>query len=167
MIYKSTKMKIAPQKFGIPAHMPAFRRCNKGITLIELMIVVAIVSILAAIALPSYTEQVAKGRRAEARTQLASAQQWMERFYSEHYSYATATNNTAMTAAFATQPFVVSPRAGDGAALYNITVTATVGAFTLTAVPIAGRNMATDVCGTYTVTFTGRKSSDGEARRCF
>lgn len=139
-----------------------------GFTLIEVMIVVAIVGLLAAIALPSYREQIAKSRRAEARTQLASAQMWMERFYAEHFSYLTATNGTAMSAAFATQPFVVSPRQGDGTAMYNINVQSTVSSFTLTASPITTSSMAGDFCGTYTYTFTGRRSSSGsDQRRCF
>lgn len=126
----------------------AARRLVNGFTLIELMIVVAIIAILASIAYPSYQEQIAKGRRTEARVELSQAQQWLERFYSEHYSYTTATNGTAMATLFAAQPFRRAPR--EGTAVYNLTVTATVSAYTLTAVPISPGPMATDVCGTYT-----------------
>ncbi|SHF11019.1 type IV pilus assembly protein PilE [Lampropedia hyalina DSM 16112] len=52
---------------------------QRGFTLIEIMIVVAIIGILAAIAFPNYTEYVRKGRRAEARTALLKVSQWMER----------------------------------------------------------------------------------------
>ena len=54
-------------------------RPSQGFTLIEAMIVVAIVAILAAIALPSYQEYVRRGHRAEARAGLQQAATWMER----------------------------------------------------------------------------------------
>ena len=52
---------------------------QQGFTLIELMIVVAIVGILSAIAYPSYAEYVRRGHRADARAGLLQAQQWLER----------------------------------------------------------------------------------------
>ena len=54
-------------------------KSDDGFTLIELMIVVAVISILAAIALPSYNEYIRRGHRADARTGLLQANQWLER----------------------------------------------------------------------------------------
>ena len=139
------------------------KKAAAGFTLIELMITVAIVGILAAIAYPSYAAYLAKGRRADARVQLASAQQWTERFYSENFSYATDTASNAISTTFSLQPFSQSPRVGDGTAIYTLSVAvgATGQTYTLTASPVAGNAMATDACGNFTLNSTGRRGVSG------
>ena len=62
-----------------------------GFTLIELMITVAVIAILSAVAYPSYTSYVAKGRRAECRSGLLQVAQQQERYYSQFNSYITST----------------------------------------------------------------------------
>ncbi len=59
-----------------------------GFSLLELMIVVAVIGILAMIALPNYIDQVEKGRRAEGRAALLTVAQAQERFYTANGSYA-------------------------------------------------------------------------------
>lgn len=61
----------------------------RGFTLIELMIVVAVIAILAAIAAPSYLDSVLKGRRAEARTALMELMQQQERYMTQNNTYRT------------------------------------------------------------------------------
>ena len=56
------------------------RRFNRGFTLIEIMIVIAIIGIIITIAAPSYTEYLKKGRRAEVVSLLSEQAQSLERF---------------------------------------------------------------------------------------
>ena len=64
------------------------RKSTSGFTLIELMIVVAVVAILAAIALPSFADQMRKARRAEAVTDLQDAQLRLEKWRVDHSRFA-------------------------------------------------------------------------------
>lgn len=114
-----------------------------GFTLIELMIVVAVVAILSAIALPAYQEYVKRSQRAEARAAILKADGWLERFYSENnrYNNGSATGNDSFSAAFGNVP-------SSGAARYQITLAVTTSTYTITATPTG--SMADDYCGAYT-----------------
>lgn len=68
-----------------------------GFTLIELMIVVAIVAILAAIAYPSYQDSILKGRRAEARTAMLELMQQQERYMTQRGTYLVFSNAAGTT----------------------------------------------------------------------
>ncbi len=62
---------------------------KKGFTLVELMIVVAVIGILAAIAYPSYVDSMRKARRADAKAALLQVAQKEEQFYARNGSYTT------------------------------------------------------------------------------
>lgn len=134
---------------------------NGGFTLLELMITVAVIAILAAVAYPSYSEYVAKSRRATTAGLLLQSQQWMERFYTENYRYDQNTAGTLVTDASQFPAwFSVSPRPGDGNPVYTITVRTpprTRDVYTVEATRKPGTTMANDRCGDYTLDQYGRK----------
>jgi len=133
----------------------------RGFTLIELMIAVVIVAVLAAVALPSYTAYIARARRAEARTHLVEAAQFMQRFYAANDSFTKdrADHNVIdqMPANLKRSP----ADATDGAQLYELTIPlgssplTNAMSFTLRMVPVPGRAMGNDACGTFTLTSIG------------
>jgi type IV pilus assembly protein PilE len=121
-----------------------------GFTLIELMIVVAIIGIIAAIAFPSYQNQIEQTRRTTAQSELLELTQWMERRYSNGFDYRDGGNNPAL-------PFNQSPQ--NGTAFYNLSFAGNVArdAFTLQAVPTGGQ--ANDDCGTLTLDEQGNSGA--------
>jgi type IV pilus assembly protein PilE len=133
------------------ARLPGFGGSRSGgFTLIELMIVVVVIGILAAIAYPSYQEHVRKARRADAQTALLELAQFMERHYTANGKYLTSAN------AAPTLPFSEAPKDGTGK-YYDLSFASapTASSYTLRAVPKGA--MASDSCGTLTLSNTGAK----------
>lgn len=85
-----------------------------GFTLIELMITVAIVGILAAIAYPSYLDQVRQSRRADAQSALLQAANRQERFYTTQYTYANNLGDLGMPAETENDAYTLNVDSGDG-----------------------------------------------------
>ena len=136
------------------------RRTVAGVTLVELMIVVAIASILAVIAYPSFMDRVYQSRRADGHAALLEAAMRQQRFYTDTDSYTT--DLTALG-------FAASPAASaDG--YYNVSVAAGAGgianAFVLTATP-QGAQTGDTTCGNLTLSSTGVKGSGTGSAKCW
>lgn len=127
---------------------PTQRAHMRGITLLELMIVVVIVGILAAFAYPSYRAQVMKTYRADGKAALMQTSQRLERCYTRFSSY----NNAGCGVTFPVN-------SDDGH--YAVTATAlTASAFTLDATPQGGQ-ASDSKCGVLRLTSTGVEGSQG------
>lgn len=138
----------------------------RGFTLIEVMITVAIIGILAAIAYPSYIEQVRKSRRADAKAALVTAAQTMERFYTENNSYAAATAGDAVGSTITDHAPTDRPHADR---TYDIALNPapTATGFTITATR-TGSQAGDTICGDYALTNTGVKSvTVGSVANCW
>ncbi len=122
---------------------------TRGFSLIELMIVVVVIGLLAAIAIPNYREYVAAARRADAQAALMELAQFMERFYTANGRYLDADDDPPAL------PFTESPK-DPGIKVYDLRLVAATGStYTLSAEPKG--IMEKDRCGTLQLTSAGVK----------
>ena len=119
-----------------------------GFSLVELLVVLVIMGVLSALALPGYSRYVQRGNRTEVMAALLEAQHFMERYYSANGQYLSPANAVPML------PQRLQRIPIQGTVRYQLSVReATVNSYLLQAVPEG--SMAGDVCGNLTINQTG------------
>ena len=128
--------------------MNSMLRSNRGFTLVEVLIAVAIVGILASIAYPSYTDYVARSNRAEATAELLRYANMQEQYFVDSRSYA----NTMKLLGSSTDDVDTESKN------YKITVRTTNNGYRLTATAQSSQATNDASCKVMTITEAGVKS---------
>jgi type IV pilus assembly protein PilE len=119
-----------------------------GFSLVELLVVLVIMGVLSAVALPAYTRYVQRGHRTEAMAALLESQHFMERYYSANGQYLSPANAVPLL------PQRLQGIPSQGTVRYQLSVReATLNSYVLQAVPEG--SMAGDVCGSLTINQAG------------
>lgn len=142
--------------------MSAFGR-ERGFTLIELMIAVAIVALLASIAIPSYQNYVTRSNEAVAKSFLSEVASRQQSFYNDRRRFATTLTELGYAAASMPLDRSGQPDAAATRPIYSVLVrngSATARAFVLDAVP-QGVQATNSKCGTLSINAQGVRSASG------
>jgi type IV pilus assembly protein PilE len=134
--------------------MGVFMQKQRGFTLIELMIAVAIVGIIAAVAYPNYIKYTQRTYRSEGIALLSDATARMERYYAQNNSYAATLATIGATTTSASGKYVLTFVGTPTATAYKMQVT-------------PQGKQADDACGTLSVDQAGTKASSKYASECW
>ena len=160
MISKANRVAEAEYVYGAPFVNGVVRGCSSGFTLIELMVIVAIVGILAAIAVPSYQSSVVRGHRLIAHGTLMDSAARQAQYFVNNKTYATALADLGLP-----DPYYLNANADQttqAAAIYEIKLVSDSGVWAgFQAVPLNSQLRDAD-CGTLELAKNGAKSATGE-----
>jgi type IV pilus assembly protein PilE len=147
----------------------ALLKFQRGMTLIELMVVVAIVAIVFALAFPSYERYVVRTKRTVAQNALLQVADRQQQFFMDNKQFAANLTNLGFNA----NPFVVDDEgsatvAAAADAVYSITLSnVTQTTWTATAAPLHGQLSRDTNCGSLSITQAGTKASSGGGANCW
>ena len=134
---------------------------KRGFTLIELMIVVAVIAVLGAIALPSYQDYVRKGRRADGRALLQAASLAQEKIRLGATTYSSVTTN--LTGACPTSGGCPSEQGNYSLAVSGTSATG----YTLTANATSSSQLGDTGCTGITLVVAGGTTTYGPLAKCW
>src|SRR5699024_7410460 len=149
---RQTVLAALARRLRLRAHQPLQSR---GFTLIGLMIVVAVISIPAAIAYPSYTRYVVRSNRAAAEACLYEYANYMERYYTTHQRYAKESGEHELPT------LDCASEANTGKNYEYKLTTVTQNEYTLEAAPQDAQEARDTKCGTLSLDQTGKRGVSG------
>jgi len=153
-------------------------RTAGGFSLMEVMIVIVLMAVLAAVAIPNYQDYVLRSKRAAARQVLMEAAQYLERNYTTAgcYDYADQKSCLAASGTSTMQPSTLLRAPSDGRASYLVDWVLASGSYTLSAIPCGNAGTCPagsevifkdPACGTLTLTHTGLRGASGNITTCW
>lgn len=125
---------------------------NKGFSLVELMVVIAILGILYAVALPAYNDFIQDGRRADVQQTLLQQVAVLERIYTRSGGYPGSKPSSIVDTEFYTFSYIASDASSTTASDATM--------FELTATPVATSSQADDPCGALSIDYQSTKLPD-------
>ena len=141
---------------------------QRGVTLMELLIVVAIISIIAAVAYPNYTQFVTRSKRSVGATAMLQVADRQQQFFMDNKRYAASLTSLGYdddSIMIDDEGQVVTMASDDR--IYNIQISASnIVSYELTATPQLNQAKQ-DSCGSLTITQTGAKGQSGTGDNCW